>query len=212
MKPLLILFAIAFTLTAHSQRSGEGYHDVPTDFITGDFNGDGKQDTFSQFVADSFGKTVSHLPRFGNWEDAVMFYAQSGYRNTYTFNNERISMPSQDPEGTIGLMWLFNVGNINNTPGDEIALVPQSDHGLDLNTCYIYSLCSGQWAQVYRFNISENAFTYPYGETEFAPYRNIPGFLEYTNGQWVHVDYMDIWDKPDDFIPTLHPLIVDNCK
>lgn len=161
---------------------------------------------------DSLGKKVTHLPPFGNWEDTIMFYRKSGYHNGYTLNNERTGKPAIDPEGTIGLMWLFNLGDINNVKGDEIALVPESDHGLDLNSCYIYSLCSGQWVQVYRFNVSENAFTYPYGETEFAPFRNIPGFLERVNGQWVHMDLWDVWYKPNGVEPTLRPLIVGNCQ
>lgn len=155
------------------------YLPVSTLSITGDFDGDGKQDILNQFLADSTGRRVDKIPAFENetWEEVVDYYSKRDYYTSVSVQKK--------PTDTLcfgfsqGLYCLINVGDLNNDKRDEIAMVPDRMDFSRHNYCYIYSLCDTTWKELFSFNIHEDAFDY----TGEAPpiFTNIPEVLEYRN-------------------------------
>ncbi|KOS07772.1 hypothetical protein AM493_18225 [Flavobacterium akiainvivens] len=200
-----IVFALLLTFSASAQKKApKGYTHAPALTITGDFNGDGKQDTLSQFVADSLGNKLDYILDTGDWDTTIPLYTRMHYYNEFTLNGSLIDINRQMG---VGLLCLINLGNINSTKGDEVALVPFLKDYSNLNHCRIYSYCSGNWAEVFNFNINEMDFIYT-GSVE-PVFTAIPGRLEKQNGTWVYIDYMDWFEDPT--IP-MKPLKVPNCN
>lgn len=203
--PVAIIFAFLFAFSALAQKKApDGYTDAPTLTITGDFDGDGKQDTFTQFVADSLGNKLDYILDTGDWDTTIPLYDSMHYYNEFTFNGNLVDINNQVD---VGLLCLINLGNINSTKGDEIALVPFLKDYSNLNHCRIYFCCNGSWAEVFNFNINEMDFIYT-GDVELL-FTNIPGRLEKQNGTWMYLDYME-WFK-DSTLP-MKPLKVGSCE
>jgi len=186
------------------------YLPVSTLSITGDFDGDGKQDILYQFLADSTGNRVEKIPEFENetWEEIVDYYAQRGY---YTALSVK-----RNPTDTLGFGFsqgfycLINIGDLNNDKRDEIAVVPDKMDFSRHNYCYIYSLCNATWKELIRFNVHEGAFDY----TGDAPpiFTNIPEVLEYRNNEWRFYDYLDMDYENEEQVGQMKQLKVTDCK
>jgi hypothetical protein len=115
-------------------------------------------------------------------------------QDTITFNNAE------------GLIMCGNLGNINNTKGDEIAIVPNLVDRSRHSYCHIYSLCNGTWQEVFVFNVHEDAFD------EETAQGYIAGALQKHESGWLYHDYLEMdYDNPDD-VGKMMPLKVDNCK
>lgn len=54
-----------------------------------------------------------------------------------------------------GILLMQNMGNINDQPGDEIAIIQNYADWSNCNSCSIYSFCSGSWHKVFSFEIRE---------------------------------------------------------
>jgi len=185
------------------------YLPVSTLSITGDFDGDGKQDILNQFLADSTGRRVNKVPAFENetWEEVVNYYNRRGYYAALTVKN--------NPTDTLsfsfsqGLYCLINVGDLNNDKRDEIVVVPDKMDDSRHNYCYIYSLCDTAWKELFRFNIHEDAFDYT-GETP-PIFTNISGALEYRNNEWRFYDYLDMDYETKEQVGQMKKLVISKC-
>jgi hypothetical protein len=186
------------------------YVPVSTLSITGDFDGDGKQDFLNQFLADSTGSRVDKIPAFENetWEEIVDYYSRSGYYTALCVK--------QIPTDTLsfgfsqGLYCLINVGDLNNDRRDEIAIVPDKVDFSRHNYCYIYTLCNATWKNLFVFSVHEGAFDFAGGETP-PTFTNIPEVLEYRKNEWHYYDYLDLEYENEEQVGQMKPLKVSNC-
>lgn len=129
----------------------EDFHNPETLSITGDFNGDGTTETLIQDIADSTGTTVTRIPNtpaeiendttIDGYHRYIEFVAKLNYR-TRIKSNDIANKPLYFGSSQ-GLYCLINVGNVNNNPGDEIALVIDRLDFSRSNSCKIYTLCNG---------------------------------------------------------------------
>ncbi|MES2487787.1 MAG: hypothetical protein V4581_17805 [Bacteroidota bacterium] len=209
MKPLLTLFAIIFALTAHSQDTPPiGYYTAPTYSITGDFDGDGKQDTLNQFITDSMGNRLQYMEEIESetWSDYVYNFADKGYRTSIAIEGKEDNLLSF--KQAQGMYCLINLGNLNKAKGDEIAIIPDAVDESRHSYCHIYSLCKGRWQRVFEFSLHEDAFDTFNG----TPYKTLPGILEQKNGIWHYHDYLEMeYDNPKD-VGNMMPLKVEDCE
>jgi len=186
------------------------YLPVRTLSITGDFDGDGKQDILYQFLADSTGHRVEKIPAFENetWEEIVDYYGRRGYYTALSVKRNPIDTLSFGFSQS--LYCLINIGDLNNDKRDEIAVVPDRIDFSRHNYCYIYSLCNATWKELFSFNVHEDAFDY----TGEAPpiFTNIPEVLEYRNHEWRFYDYLDMDYENVEQVGQMKPLKVTGCN
>lgn len=186
---------ILFNVSGLSQEiKSIGFREAPTLSINGDFDGDGVIDELKQFVADSLGNELKLIVDGETWEDTVYLYSKYGYYNVFTLNNKITDIPTYI---SVGLYCLINLGNINNSEGDEIAFVPDLSDFSRMNTCRIFSLCKGEWTELFKFNIHEGVFDY---KGDKAPiFKNIPETLKRRKKKWYYYDYIDMdYDGPEE--------------
>jgi len=206
---ITLLLVLAFTTFCASgqDKIPDGYRLAPTLSITGDFNGDGKPDTLSQFVTDSLGKPLTYIVEAGTYEEDIILYSKLGYQNTFTLNG---NVANVDNHAALGLYCLINIGDLNNDKRDEIVLVPDNMDFSRHNYCYIYTLCSSGWTNLFSFSVHEGVFDYA-GDT--APlFTNIPEVLEYRNKKWRFYDYLDMDYESEEQVGKMMPLKVPKCN
>ncbi|KOS07771.1 hypothetical protein AM493_18220 [Flavobacterium akiainvivens] len=208
MKWLLTPLLILFSLAAHSQDNLVYEYAEATEFSADcDFNGDGKPDTLTQFIADSLGMKITEYryPVIQSWDLYVNNYSTMGYQTIISLKG---STPLLTFKGANGVILLTNLGNINNTPGDEVAVMANNiDHSRH-SYCHIYSLCNATWQEVFVFSVHEDSFD------DFDPITigYIPNVLEQKNGVWVYYDYLDMeYDNPEE-VGNMLPLKVRDCE
>jgi len=199
------VFALFSTFSVLAQKKPpKGYTDAPALSVNGDFDGDGKPDTLNQFIADSLGNRLDYIIEV-DWNNVPLVIDRQGYYTAYTLNGN----PTEVEQFLdLGLFCLINMGDVNNRKGDEIALVPLLLDYSNLNTCRIYSYCSGNWQEVFSFAVNENSFSVARDSSPVI-FNTIPESLEKRNGKWVYIDFYEAI-KMDN--PTLKPLKVPNCK
>ena len=204
-----IIFALLCNFTIRAQKAPpEGYEHAPSLSITGDFDGDSKSDTFSQFVTDSLGNKLNFITALATWDENLSTYDRLNYQNAFTLNNKPTVI---DNYIAIGLFCLINLGDINNAKGDEIALVPMLLDYSMLNTCRIYSYCKGKWTEIFSFNINESAFTWSADKSE-PVFTTIPDALEKRNNEWRFYDYLDMDYENEEQVGQMKQLKVTDCK
>ncbi|MES2487789.1 MAG: hypothetical protein V4581_17815 [Bacteroidota bacterium] len=199
------VFVLLLNFTSSAQQNiPKGYQAAPALSITGDFDGDGKQDTLSQFIADSLGNRLDYLVEINNWDTDVVNWDRENYNTAFSINGKPTDIAHYI---AVGLYCLINLGNINKTKGDEIAIVPLLLDYSRLNTCHIYSYCNGKWAEVYSFAVNESSFDYV---TNIQPvFNSIPDALEKHKGNWMYIDYYE-WFEDSNI--KMKPLKVANCN
>jgi hypothetical protein len=219
MKPLallLCLLAIGCKKNTTSTGNNAGTS-APTLTITGDFNGDGTIETLIQDIADSTGTAVKYIPETPaeiendttneGWYRYIEFYSNLNYRTR--LHTEKLKTDALYFGNSQGLYCLINVGNLNTIKGDEIALVIDRLDQSRSNDCQIFTLCNGVWQQVFAFSVHEDAFDYKRGEV--AILKNIPEALEFKDGQWKYMDYMDMPYERIEDVGKMLPLTVPGC-
>lgn len=182
-------------------------HKLEKLFITGDFDGDKKQDTIYQHTFSRLTKTEienSADPFQNDWDTVVKwFYDQDAnvYLTTNKTDQDTLNLGTAQ-----GLYCLLNIGDNNADGMDEIAFVVDYLDLSNLNSCKIYSLCTGKWTILKQFNVHEGSF-------EFTPdkvpiFENIKGFLEKHNGKWTYREYLEDDRESAD---KMLPLKLDRC-
>jgi len=218
MKHLLTLILLLLSLAAQSQQAPDGYFNAPTLTITGDFNGDGITERLIQDMADSTGTAVKYLRETPaeiendttneGWYRYIAFYSSFNYRTRlHTENPKTGALYFSNSQG---LYCLINVGNLNTVKGDEIALVIDRLDQSRINECRIFTLCNGVWKEVFKYYVHEDAFDFKRGDV--AVLKNIPEALEFKDGQWLYLDYLDMPYENIEDVGKMLPLKVGDCK
>ena len=193
---LLLLFIFGFTCPDKEKSEAEirgtmqktdTTYVYPDKFsVTGDFDGDGKTDTLVQNnISKITGQSIDSIPYFNDWDSLVQFIDSAGSDVVLTILNgdsEPLHLGS-----AFGLYCLINIGDNNKDKRDEIALVVDYCDFSSCNLCFIYTLCENKWVTIKSFGIHESAFDYE-GDT-LPLIKEIKGFLEYSDNQWMYIDY-----------------------
>ncbi|RZJ63372.1 MAG: hypothetical protein EOO50_16820 [Flavobacterium sp.] len=185
-----ILFVLLFaTWFASAQDCPKGFRKFSPQILKGDFDGDGKPDEIKTHLYSELDKNEpecvadAHEMEFDSVADwyskkATQLYLSLNEKENLTLNFGYADM----------LYCLINLGNIDKQGGDEIALSIAYFDFSNVNSCRIYSFCSGQWVLRKQFSIHEDSFTY--ASDDPAPtFAEIRGFLEKRNGIWRFSDY-----------------------
>lgn len=177
--------------------------------ITGDFDGDGKQDKISQFIVDSTGKRVDKIIDFQFYDifDVAKYFDKHNLHVQIDLNKKSTKI---DAGYSCGLLCLINIGDNNNDKKDEIAIVPDRMDYSRHNYCYIYSLCQNGWNEILSFNVHEDAFDYTGDEPPI--FTTIPGALELRNKKWYYLDYLEMDYKTAEEVGQMLPLIIPPCQ
>ena len=186
-------------------------HKLEKQFVVGDFDGDGKQDTIFQHNFSRLTKNeieYSADPFQNDWDTVVKwFYDQDAnlYLTINKNNKDTLNLGTAQ-----GLYCLINIGDNNADGKDEIALVIDYLDFSRVNSCKIYTLCKDKWTLLKQFGVHEDSFDFT---TDKAPiFDNIKDFLEKQNGKWVYKDYsQDGYDNPED-VGKMLTLKLDRCK
>lgn len=180
--------------------------------VTGDFNGDGIQDTiFQHNINAETGLSIDSCPDpwKHEWDSVVTYLSKNHSRVTLSSSLKDIDTLSLT-EG-MGLFCLINIGDNNHDKKDEIAMVVDLLDVSRLNSCRIYTICGKTWLELKAFSVYEGAFD-SYGK-EPVPTDRIEGFLEKKNGTWKYLDYIDELRANDDSeTGRFKPLRLKSCK
>lgn len=173
-------------------------HTLEKLYVTGDFNGDKKQDTIFQhnYSRLTQSEIIHSADPFQNEWDAVVqwFYDQDPdlYLTINTNHQDTLHLgPAQ------GLYCLINIGDNNADGKDEVALVIDYLDFSRVNSCKIYALFNKKWTLLKQFGVHEGAFDYT---SDKAPaFDSIKDFLEKKNGKWFYKDYSrETYDHMED--------------
>jgi hypothetical protein len=155
--------------------------------VTGDFNGDRKPDTLREgFYSRALKEPIRTIP-FAESQDEIahwicqlnpLAYIKTTGIDSLIFSGSNCT--------TLGLDYLINVGDLDKNGTDEIAVVVNWADFTSVNSCYIFSYCSGKWKQVFSFTIHELIME----EDQEKPGIGIPSFLEKRQGTWYYKDYL----------------------
>ncbi len=163
-------------------------HKLTKLYVTGDFDGDSKEDTIYQHNFSKLFNTEidsSADPFYNAWDTvAKWFYNQQSdvYLTINKSNQDSLHLGTAQ-----GLYCLLNIGDNNSDGKDEIAFVVDYCDFSNLNSCNIYSFCNNKWANLLQFDIHEDAFIFSSGTT--PTFKNIKGYLERQDKHWIFKDY-----------------------
>lgn len=180
--------------------------------LTGDFNGDGIQDTiFQHNINAETGLSIDSCPDPWKYEwDSVAMY--------FSRNHSQITLSSSLPgvgkrilDGGLGLYCFINIGDNNHDKKDEVALVVEKTDNTRVNYCEIYSICGKTWVQLKLFSVYEGAFDSLDNKPPATD--RILGFLEKKEGTWKYLDYIDDLQNEDETtVGKFQPLRLKPCK
>lgn len=187
-------------------------HALEKSSTTGDFNGDGKQDTLYQHnISQLANAEIDSIPAFEG-EDGY-FKLQDWLKKQQSDVCLTMPQPSADTihlGAGIGLYCLLNLGDLNKDGKDEVALVVDYADVSNINTCSIYSFCNEKWRKLGAFSIDEDSFVWT---ADAKPaFVHIKDYLEKRNGTWYYMDHqkMMVGEQPED--SEMRPLTVENCN
>lgn len=148
--------------------------------VEGDFNGDGKKETLNeQLMSARTGKEIGKFCGFEEdsvpecyWTERVNRFRQPKCRLTCT--NPAVSdfqvTTAADSTGTIGLIFLQNVGDLNGDKTDEIALIEDGGGcNSGIRTIWLATFKKGKWITLIEAETREYDFPYLNQETFKTP-------------------------------------------
>ena len=178
--------------------------------VIGDFNGDGKPDTLKEgFYSRALKKPIREIP-FAESQDELAYWSCQLNSLLYAKASELDTLrPAKGSCEQLGLDYLINVGDLNKNRTDELALVINWADFSSVNSCKIFSYCSGKWKQVFAFTIHEMITT----EEQEQLGIGIPGFLEKRQGTWFYKDYLEQLNaNSEKEAEEMHKLKIKNCN
>lgn len=123
--------------------------------ISGDFDGDGKQEKLIEHFCDSAtGKEVNKYYG-GDYDYDVKMLASRKCYSSFMCDNNFISATRIEPTPNFGLLFLKNEGDLNGDGSDEISLVTNKADWSSLSECTIMTYKHGKWDALYWFPIWE---------------------------------------------------------
>ncbi|AYL95708.1 hypothetical protein [Mucilaginibacter celer] len=123
--------------------------------ISGDFDGDGKQEKLVEHFCDSTG--AKEVDKFfkGDYDDDVKMLHSRKCHSFLKCDNNLIDAPPIEPLPNFGLLFLKNEGDLNGDGNDEISFVTNKADWSNLNDYTIMTYKHGKWETLYWFPIWE---------------------------------------------------------
>lgn len=178
--------------------------------ITGDFDGDKKQDTIIQRVGSTLKKVYFEKivdPLKNHWDIVTNWHFNRGTDLCLFINrleSEELRLGSAQ-----GLYCLINIGDNNNDGKDEIAFVVDNLDYSRVNSCKIYTICETRWTLLKQFGVLEDAFDFTGQQPLFT---NVKGFLEKQDSKWVYKDYSEDEYENKEAVGKMLPLKLEQCR
>lgn len=167
--------------------------------VTGDFNGDGKNDTlYERYISLLTGKETNKEYDFDediDGMDALFFHQNLAFRK-----KPLVRLKSNDPAiknfdvasggAQGGFDYLKNIGDLNGNGTDELVFYIYSVDMSSLNSCALATYKNGKWKQIKSWVISETDFYHKINEPKPQPiYVKKKGekvyYREYDLGEYV---------------------------
>lgn len=123
--------------------------------ISGDFDGDGLQETLTEFYYSHRDQKETNK-YFKGVEDVWVLYDSAEVRKCQSFllcsNSKLDTIPVS---GILGPIWLKNEGDLDGDGGDEVSYVASYPQQSSINFCCLLSYKKNQWKELYTFEIRE---------------------------------------------------------
>lgn len=123
--------------------------------ISGDFDGDGQQETLTEFYYSHRDQKETNK-YFKGIEDVWVLYDSANVRKCQSFllcNNPKLD--TIPVSGILGPIWLKNEGDLDGDGGDEVSYVASSPQQSSINFCHLLSYKKNRWKELYNFEIRE---------------------------------------------------------
>jgi hypothetical protein len=158
--------------------------------LKGDFDGDGSTDILYE----------SMLSRVTGTQIDSLIYENfpGGFHDPYTglvvaLCDLKPSLKLKSPDGlpdlklnhtdqVFGVLDIKNLGDLNEIPGDEFAVIVDWADWSNVNTCQIYSLINNEWDQLFDFEIRDG---FSDGDYRFSLINEV---LEFRDHKWYYYE------------------------
>lgn len=136
-------------------KDGLKYDAIFKHVITGDFDGDGKEDELKETLISSINnKSIDAFPQL-EYDSLVTFiYNQKPVLSLQTANKNIPDLIITE-KVSFGIMWIKNEGDLNNDGSDEISIVIDWADWSQVNSCIVYSMKASKWTEYAKFDIRE---------------------------------------------------------
>lgn len=180
--------------------------------ITGDFDGDHKQDTLYECCYSLLrSRNCDSIPDsdYTEFEEVLSWYNREEVEVSVRF-----SAPGYDTlylGNAMGLSCLINIGDNNKDGKDEIALSRDNIDYSNMGSCCIYTLCHNKWLVLEQINIHE-VIAFSWATDTIPVFTDVPDFLEKHNGEWYYKDYLEEMNDTIADGPGMKKLKLGICK
>ncbi|MEO9532637.1 MAG: hypothetical protein ABJG68_16540 [Crocinitomicaceae bacterium] len=168
--------------------------ELPKQQLNGDFDGDGVEEIlFESLISRSTGIQIDSLRFFGDYDNRNKLICDLDPELKLKSKSKKFDLNLVEHCQTFGILRIINLGNVNKTPGDEIALIINWADWSNCNSCRIYSF-NLEWKKEISFEIHESTvFLNEWTDDE------IKGVIEKESDGWYycerHWELGEIWHK-----------------
>ncbi len=163
----IILLIISFTSCVESKKTenepkiqqefkeGITYDAIVKHVIIGNFDGDGNKDELKESLISSIdNKSIDALPKL-EYDSLVTIIFNKKPILSIKSKSENIPELMLSKDGSFGLLYAKNEGDLNKDGSDEISIVVDLADWSACNHCSVYSLKNGKWIEYAKFDIRE---------------------------------------------------------
>ena len=123
--------------------------------ISGDFDGDGKEDKLKESLVSSVNnKAIDVLPHLEYDSLVALIHTKKPVLSLQSVE-KNIPELTLTKEASFGVMWIKNEGDLNQDGTDEISVVIDWADWSQVNSCIVYSLKKDKWVEYAKFEVRE---------------------------------------------------------
>ena len=124
--------------------------------LEGDFDGDGIIESLYESVfSNKTGEKIESISYQGEWDCSIAAMCELDPAVKLKSSNGMTPLRLNTNCQIFGIMRLINLGDINESKGDEIGLIVDWADWSNMNTCSFYSYINGEWKKQFDFDIHE---------------------------------------------------------
>ena len=123
--------------------------------ITGDFNGDKRKDTLMASLTSRITGKPILADTLMDYDSLIAVTIRQQPLLQLRTNHLPALLLNEGNDYVLGLDYLANIGNVDQHPGDEVALIINAADWSSVNTCRVVGFHNGQWLPVKTITIRE---------------------------------------------------------